>query len=200
MADHDIMMFRVVPRHSSCWLVRPAFFLFVWRGQLGCQCPLPAIQKYPQSSACEAEGCYLIFRDACYHDIRHSISFHHVPQCSTIFQYIQWISKADHDIMISHGVPWYSSIFCDFQCIPVYLVSFQGRQTVAWAQTPACGDTGISPKQCLSGPGSCRDFQRRTISWHTAFQHISQYSIILQYVHELTHHNCSWGSVDDVPA
>ena len=39
-----------------------------------------------------------------------------------IFQYIQWAFKADHDIMIFHGVPRYSWIFYDFQYFPVLIL------------------------------------------------------------------------------
>ena len=117
--DHDIMIFRTVPRHSSCCLVRLAFFSFLWQGWLGCRCPPPAIQKYPQSSAWEAEGRFGAFSNAWYHDIRHSIMFLNIQH------YIQRASKADHYISF-HCVLWCPSIFHD---IPIWSMSFQDRQT-----------------------------------------------------------------------
>ena len=117
------MIFRVVPRHSSCCLVRPACFSFLWRGWLGCRCPAPAIQKYPQSSAWEAEGRFAAFSNAWYHDIRHSIMFLNIQH------YIQRASKADH-YMSFHCVLWCPLIFHD---IPIWSMSFQDRQTmISW--------------------------------------------------------------------
>ena len=86
-------------RHSSCSLTRPAFFSFLWQGWLGWRCPHPAIQKYPQSSACEAEGRYGTFSGAWYHDIRHSIMF------LNILWYFSTISELPRRPMIS----WHST-------------------------------------------------------------------------------------------
>ena len=120
------MIFRAVPRHSSCCLVRPAFFSFLWRGWLGCRCPPPAIQKYPQSSTWEAEGRFGAFSSAWYHDIRHSSMFLNIQH------YIQRASKADH-YMSFHCVLWCPLIFHD---IPIWSTSFQDRQTmISWYST-----------------------------------------------------------------
>ena len=135
------MIFRVVPRHSSCCLVRPAFFSFLWRGWLGCRCPPPAIQKYPQSSTWEAEGrfgAFMISRHTPFHYVpqyfsiifnelpRQTITlvfivFYDAPRYSMIFQYGQWASKTDkpwyhgipYDSTKLFDTPWYSNICGD---------------------------------------------------------------------------------------
>ena len=182
--DHDIMIFRVVPRHSSCCLVRPAFFSFLWQGWLGCRCPPPAIQKYPQSSACEAEGCYGTFSDAWYHDIRHCIMLLDIQWYSSIFSELSRQTMTSWFFMAFHDIPRYSTIFSVFQHIQwVFLDIPWYSSTCSQLPRPWHHDIPSDSTMLLDILWYSSICKRPSKADHgiMIFHDISRYSVILKY-------------------